>query len=93
MVDLVTWEHSGVLNRIRRSLGLHVHNWEAVADETFEVRGKPVSGGRNATAQAQNFVGPGWRPWDIVPSPPMTDLMTFKCRSCGLVRTSRVRVG
>ncbi len=75
-----------MLNSIRRALGLHVHEWEGVADETFEVHSK-------LAAKHQDFVQPGWRPWDIAPSPPTMGLMTFKCRTCGRVRTTRVRVG
>ena len=70
-----------MLNRLRRALGLHVHDWEEIATETH--RG----------AKPAEFVQAGWRPWDLGPATNVVELKTFRCRICARVRTLGVRVG
>jgi hypothetical protein len=70
-----------VLDGIRRVIGLHVHEWEEIAGEEHHGP-KPAE-----------FVQPGWRPWDVQPAAEVFDLKTVRCRTCGRVRTWRVRVG
>ena len=70
-----------VLNRIRRVVGLHVHDWEEIATEAHRA------------PRPEDSVRPGWRPWDLAPLAPVFELQILRCRTCNRTRSTRVRVG
>ena len=73
-----------MFDSIRRRLGLHVHDWEPVdtheVDVEEEVRESAGSGRALVEGDPQLITVP-------------IEIATFKCRTCGKVKESRVRVG
>lgn len=71
-----------MLDGIRRALGLHIHDWEVVGSrETFMERA-----GRSFSASTGE--GAAFTPENREQVP--VEILTFKCKTCGKQRESRI---
>ena len=72
----------GLADPVRRALGLHVHEWELVDTREVDVEEEIGSTSR----------GLGGSPAPELINVPV-EIATFKCKTCGKVKESRVTVG
>lgn len=77
----------GLLDPVRRALGLHVHEWELVdSREVDEEQAVRESSPRGPLPGQEVSFSP-----ELITVP--VEIATFKCKACGKVKESRVSVG